>query len=36
MKEYLPTKFEASVAKSFLSYHLHKVWDTDMTFDPLT
>ena len=34
IKDYLPTKFEASGAKrSWVSYSLHKVWETDMTFD---
>ena len=30
IKDYLPTKFEVSGAKS---YPLQKVWETDMTFD---
>ena len=31
IKDYLPTKFEASGAKC--SRVMHKVWETDMTFD---
>ena len=34
IKVYLPTKFEASGAVS--TYQLHKVWETNMTFDLLT
>ena len=30
IKDYLPTKFEASVVV-FSSYQLHKVWQTNMT-----
>ena len=35
IKDYLPTKFDGSGGKAFLSYMylLHKVWETDMTFD---
>ena len=33
IKYYIPTKFDASDAKHFFSYQLHKVWETNMTFD---
>ena len=33
MKDYLHTKFEAFWDKVFLSYQLHNVWETDMTYD---
>ena len=33
IKDYLHTTFEAFGAKRFLTYQLHNVWETDMTFD---
>ena len=33
IKDYLPTKFWNFWGKALLSYQLHKVWETDMTFD---
>ena len=31
--DYLPTKFVAYGGKASLSYQLHKVWFTNLTFD---
>ena len=35
IKNDIPTKCEGS-GEEFLSYQLHKMWETDMTFDLLT
>ena len=33
IKDHLLTKFEACGGKAFLSYQLHNVWETNMTFE---